>query len=647
MAKVVAVDYEPVVDFHDVTEGEAKSKYPMFVMPLDRALALTKLEPHQAYKQRGEIVEYSKGMHVLFVSHEWVARAHPDPDMQQFRVFQKVFGRDGLVAGNPSNVSSHWTDAVSGNNETPITTKAWKALLKDPRKVFVWFDFISVPQKVVRDSNWAEEQSAAIGSIPEYVDNSAMFVVLAPSLNHLVKDATVEYATWRKRGWCRAESAAKLLSLHEKHGPMVVIQSPKQIFFSQRTLALSSSAVGNGNFGCCEMGHQMTLPDGTVRKIACDKLKLGDVLARRIKKLLAVHAQKDTGSIVDYRHLLTIQRHLVRGLPNGARSFKPPVSLSGFLELYHFESVTDNAYFPDGKGCGIGMTPLYYAAMAGNVPVLKALLAMPEVLAKINLQVKKTATSSRYGEVGMKGSTALLAAARFSNSPATLQLLVEHGADPSATFAWDIAPTVYALHWMAIEHSLECIAWWLDQHFDGPTGDIEVDCGNGATPLSVAMTFGGGDASETVKLLVNRGASLKTNLSGVTNLNYAIFGWDIDAFSTIISLGGQASIDTMHVPQKPVNAFLRRFWWLFRMLYYAGDQRWWVFVLATGKGNTTLLAASLYSLAMTKTALRHRPDLHAKLKIGLTPLQVAQKWEHGATVDVLLDALQRENENGR
>jgi hypothetical protein len=32
---------------------------------------------------------------------------------------------------------------------------------------------------------------------------------------------------------------------------------------------------------------------------------------------------------------------------------------------------------------------------------------------------------------------------------------------------------------MAMEHSNECLAWWLDQ-FDGPASDIEVDTGSGA-----------------------------------------------------------------------------------------------------------------------------------------------------------------------
>jgi ankyrin repeat protein len=427
-----------------------------------------------------------------------------------------------------------------------------------------------------------------------------------------------------------------------KAGRTIVIQSPKQIFFSQKTMSLSSGAIGEGNFGCCEMDHQVTLADGTVCEITCDKLKLGDVLTRRIKLLLASHEQD--GDILEYRHLLTIQRRLVRGLPNGTQSFKPPVSLRAFLELYRFEIVTDNAYFPDSNGSVIGMTPLYYAAMVGNVPVLKALLAMPEVLAKINLRLKKGCKSSRYGELATKGNSVLLAAARYSDSPATLQLLVQHGADPSAFSVWSIFPRVYALHAMAMEHSNECLAWWLDQQFEGPAGDIEIDNGGGSNPLMYSLQFGGGSGAETVKLLVDRGATLETCAMGIPYLQSAIFGWDIEAFEMILSLGGQQSIDTLHFAQKPINGFSRRVMWILRLLYYAGDRRWWVFAGAVAVGHTTLHAAAFFSLAATKSVLRHHPDLHAKLRTGHTPLQLAQEMENESIVHLLLDAQQREKE---
>jgi hypothetical protein len=152
---------------------------------------------------------------------------------------------------------------------------------------------------------------------------------------------------------------------------------------------------------------------------------VGAVVARQVQKLLALYLQE--GSIVEYRYLLSTQHYLVKGLAKCAQSFQPPTSLGAFLELYRFTSATDNQIYAQ-DGSKLGMTPLFYATMVGNIPVLKALLAMPEVLMKINMATKQEVISQRYGTITMKGTTPLLAAAASSRSPATLELLVTHGA---------------------------------------------------------------------------------------------------------------------------------------------------------------------------------------------------------------------------
>jgi hypothetical protein len=67
-----------------------------------------------------------------------------------------------------------------------------------------------------------------------------------------------------------------------------------------------------------------------------------------------------------------------------------------------------------------------------------------------------------------------------------------------------------------------------------------------------------------------------------------------------------------------------------------------VVVVATTVGNITLHSTAFTGLATTKVVLHHHlVDLHAKLRTGFTPLQVAQMLEHGSAVDLLSDALQR------
>jgi hypothetical protein len=215
---------------------------------------------------------------------------------------------------------------------------------------------------------------------------------------------------------------------------------------------------------------------------------------------------------------------------------------------------------------------LYYAAMAGNIPVLKGLLAIPAVVAKINMAVPKSCISTRFDEVAFKGTTPLLVACQHSDSPSTLHLLIQSGADPGATLFWAGAPTMGSLSLMALGGSDGCIRWWLDQKFSGFAGDIEQGTGNGLTPLAIAVMFSG--PTHTVKCLIDCGASLATPPSGTPMVNNAIFGSDTDALEAILSAGGQAAIDTMYIPQAPVNAFLRRILWIFRLVYYSGDRRW-------------------------------------------------------------------------
>jgi hypothetical protein len=280
-------------------------------------------------------------------------------------------------------------------------------------------------------------------------------------------------------------------------------------------------------------------------------------------------------NLVDYRHLLSIQHRLVRGLGTCAQTFQPPTSVASFLELYRFETATDNVKYAAKDGGRIGLGPLYYAAMAGNVPVLKALLALPAVVAKINLAIKKPCFSSRFGEIASKGTTPLLVASKYSDSPSTLQLLIQSGANPGSTSVMGGAPTMGALCWMAFAGSDECIKWWLDQKFSGYAGDIEQNCGNGLPPLGIAGMFSA--PTRTLKCLVDCGATLATPPSGTPYTNGTIFGYGAKSLEFILSVGGQAAIDTLAIPQctgKDVDPFMRKMLWMFRLIYYSGDRRW-------------------------------------------------------------------------
>ena len=147
----------------------SSASYPLYMMSLSNALKIKKLEPHQVCLQRGDLVKYEDiqpaDKYLIFVSHQWADHLHPDPTNAQFGVFQAVFGSQGLAAGSPRFVDMEVTDMVTyGLSNNRVKHKAWQTLLRDPDKVFVWYDFYSVPQTSF-DPDCRADQLLALNSI--------------------------------------------------------------------------------------------------------------------------------------------------------------------------------------------------------------------------------------------------------------------------------------------------------------------------------------------------------------------------------------------------------------------------------------------------------------------------------------------------
>jgi hypothetical protein len=315
-------------------------------------------------------------------------------------------------------------------------------------------------------------------------------------------------------------------------------------------------------------------------------------------------------------------------------------SLGSFLELYRFQTPTDNQRCADAKSSMVGQTPLYYAAMAGNIPVLTELLALPAVVAKINLGAKEIAKSKRYGPMGWKNMTPLLAAAFFSDSPAALKLLIDHGANPLRACSTELFPGYLPLHMMAMSHSNECLAWWLDQKFAGVVGDVNwmSDGGTAASPIGQAIMLGSGSSTPTVKLLIDYGATIEADGVGQQIMTKASIAGDIDVMRMLISLKGQEALDQVHIPNKMTDPLLRTMMYLFRVMYYFGDRRYWVYALATTEGSSAMCVSATcctYAVAKELLSLAHPPDLSHKVALGHTALTEAKLWGFKGIINLL------------
>ena len=181
----------------------SRTGYPMYVMRVSDALQLNEVIDHQELLVQGKIVVYSEGMHVIFVSHQWLGSAHPDKDFQQFKVLQELL-RNLL---NGMKVFLCFSMPFFGRTEALLTPEICRSL----KDAYIWYDFFSVPQVTSKraSDNTLMDLEAAVGSIPAYVNLSKYFFALVPPTTHADHGHICNHFSWSKRGWCRVEMAAR------------------------------------------------------------------------------------------------------------------------------------------------------------------------------------------------------------------------------------------------------------------------------------------------------------------------------------------------------------------------------------------------------------------------------------------------------
>lgn len=250
----------------------------MMVVTTRLILALPILRPFQELLTLGLVKRMMPGSVITFISHQWLARAHPDPEGIQLRSLQRF-----IRAGTRDQIKEFFSErdwaafkgAVSckrlpikrGHSEL---VKAFsRSGLEAPDDVlfmeltqnFFWLDYISVPQD---EPPGEDGQLRAIRSIPYYIEQSRFFMVLCPSAMHAETGELCDYESWLRRGWCRLEIWANVLS-HQQVVPVVLTDGSAwgigiDAFFSLCGQA-RGAVVGCGEFTCCRWGHRRA--DGT------------------------------------------------------------------------------------------------------------------------------------------------------------------------------------------------------------------------------------------------------------------------------------------------------------------------------------------------------------------------------------------------
>ncbi|CAK9009862.1 unnamed protein product [Durusdinium trenchii] len=335
---------------NEMSRDAVQWHFPMYTVPLSTLLEMTQVEPHEVLMERGWLVKFhrSKGK-AAFVSHQWAAADHPDPDFKQLRVLQEALkhAMEKLVAIP--------VDAISEVADSKAKLLHTFELQSEP--LFIWYDYFSCPQSEDKGPEAGRGKLLdAIDSIPAYVDECSFFFALVPVVEDLSRSKLITPFTWQERGWCRLERICRELSTNES---WVIVKSSTELeLVASATASIlnGSGPVGEGIFTVLE-----------------DRLKLAPVLLSAIKrKMQRLLKSQD---LAGYRALLNRQTAMLRGFqcdPLGG--FVPDTEDSSSTPVKHF--CHQNGFRSIHEKDRYGWQALHYAALKGDPYLVQDLLAL-------------------------------------------------------------------------------------------------------------------------------------------------------------------------------------------------------------------------------------------------------------------------------
>ena len=353
----------------------------------------------EALLHRRETADYC-----IFVSHQWISAAHPDPAGDQFSVLQQCLRRicDGSIA-----VSNDAASQLLGQTKTLSDQQRVKV-----RHAFLWLDWASIPQVETFESEEAasrqgQEASARtfvyrsesrparvstqqeyILSLPSFVQACQVFVALVPPLVHHVTRQKCNHASWITRGWCRTEMFCKMM-LGNQDMPIIVVTAADVAQYARPV-----------NWVDC-------FPHEAEFSYEGDRIVVKDMFEQAVSYQLSWLEHQ--GDVDLYRYFLARREIMTERCPVTRK-------LREFLEEFRYGSLKKSRRSIFG--------PVVPAVLAGDVQLVKALL---EARCAMDKPLRA------MPEVGIEaGLTAMhLAALQGWRHPEVLQVLLEARGDPN------------------------------------------------------------------------------------------------------------------------------------------------------------------------------------------------------------------------
>jgi len=577
----------------------------MYVMSVADVLSLSELKPHAAMLEKGMIVQWSEGMDVIFVSHQWLSRGHPDPEMKQFKVLQ--LGLQNIIAGR-CRLDTHALSVLDLGKDEVVSKTECEALAH----AYVWYDYFGVPQlSTSYDPHAGENLMKAVNSIPDYVAMCQYFFVLCPDCKHQAGH-WCNYLSWSRRGWCKMEELARRLTHFNKMVVVVRGGCQAELFDSQDFWC---HPVGLGQFSCCEMNH---VCDGCT--IPCDKIKILPVVQNMLDKLRTEKLKsKDVMDLFFFRLITSLTPGLLAGLPHEAAASTENVD--EFYEDLHIRSTpgpeqclcaTWSQSFEDTRA-GPGWGPLFFAVLFGNFHVATSLL-------RRGTPIDQRSTADVSGILLARGSTPLLAASFLSGSGEAVRFLVEMRADINLKNANDANAMMYAA-WGGHVANVEALLNAGLSHANVGT--------NGLQPLMCAASFARADV---VQCLVHAGADMNARvIFGPNSLCAAGQSNDLASLKLLLDMRADPNHKCL---AQTAEANIK--YGLMTIANRVAQPRIFIDFIANLRGSTPIHIASMMgSTSCVEELIKRRADLQALNALGKTPLDLALHRGHDNVREVL------------
>lgn len=598
-------------------------EYPMWVIPVSEFLKIQGApKNHNELITSGKLVKWAPGMFCIFLSHQWLSNAHPDPEGKQTKICQEAL--QNIINGRVSVQSDFLSLVINGVD---------KIKKMDPKRFaegYVWVDWMAIPQLQTREedhkklleerrhsnasiescdpanqgadtegevveslsemplhagqSNQWHRQSVlksdmhkAVHSIPKYVEYSDVFFVVAPTLTHQDTNLRCDLETWRKRGWCRVELACRVLS---KFDTMVTsVQTPVNMQFMNPVGWLKAPAC-EGDFSV-KTDNTLVYPvlEAAFESKVTHEVKIGE-----------------TGKASFYNAL----------------KFKQLVGFQKSAGIYD-EKVHSKPTFLGNTGLP-GFTPLMAAAIANNVKEVRSLL---EAKAHWGDKMQKDEQLFFIN----KGMTALHLAAMHNNIEA-LEVLLESKADLEAKDG--IGCTVFTTSCMTstpptIERLLD-----LKAEINSTSNFVQ------ATPLMHAGAFGN---FEILEVLLRRGANVNQHMAfGSQALHSLAFGGATGADAKML-VDAKADINW----QRPVEGFAGHLMDKIGLVGVAVGSTSLGVRTAANYSNMTPLMTTVLSdnVDMCEYLLKAKADTTRKNARGQTAMDIAKMLKADNLISVL------------